>query len=91
LVVVLRFLHLSLSMALTLAARAQTTFDVGTIRLTTEHIEFERDGETTVLHSVVRMHDVPISACIAFACGISLRRSWDRHRSWTGLMTSSPK
>ena len=49
---------------------AQTTFDVATIRLTTEHIEFERDGETTVLHGVVRMHDVPMSACIAFAYGI---------------------
>ncbi|MCU1329684.1 MAG: hypothetical protein JWN34_5054 [Bryobacterales bacterium] len=64
------FLNLSLVMALALSAHAQTTFDVASIRLTTEHIDFERDGQTTVLHGVVRMHDVPVSGCIAFAYAI---------------------
>ena len=67
----LRLLHFALLVAAPLSAHAQTTFDVASVRPTTEHIEFERDGQTSVLHGMLRMHDVSISACIAFAYGIS--------------------
>jgi uncharacterized protein (TIGR03435 family) len=66
-----RLLHFALFVALPVSAHAQTTFDVASVRPAAEHIEFERDGQTSVLHGMLRMHDVPVSACIAFAYGIS--------------------
>jgi uncharacterized protein (TIGR03435 family) len=63
--------HFALFAVLPLSAHAQKAFDVASVRPSTEHIEFERDGQTSVLHGVLRMHDVSVSACIAFAYGIS--------------------
>jgi len=67
----LLLLCFALFVALPVSAHAQTTFDVASVRPTTEHVEFERSGQTSVLHGMLRMHDVSLSDCIAFAYGIS--------------------
>lgn len=67
----LRLPRFGLFAALSLAAHAQATFDVASVRPATEHIEFERDGQTSVLHGTLRMHDVSVTDSIAFAYSIS--------------------
>ncbi len=63
--------YFALLLTLPLSAYAQSTFEVASVRPATERVEFERDGQTSVLHGVLRMHDVSVSTCIAFAYGIS--------------------
>jgi uncharacterized protein (TIGR03435 family) len=52
-------------------AQAQPTFEVASIRPATERVEFERDGQIAALHGTLRMRGVSVSACVAFAYGIS--------------------
>lgn len=66
-----RLLHCALLIALPFSAYAQTTFEVASVRPTKKHVEFERDGQTSVLHGMLRMQDVSVAACIAFAYGMS--------------------
>jgi len=67
-----RWPHFALLLALPLCAHAQLTFDVASVQPATEHIEFDRGGQTSLLHGTLRMHDVPLNTCIAFAYGISI-------------------
>ena len=63
--------HLLLFTTLSAFGQAQATFEVASVRPATERVEFERDGEIALLHGTLRMRDVSISACVAFAYGIS--------------------
>src|SRR5690348_7392630 len=57
--------------ALSAFGQAQATFEVASVRPATERVEFEREGQITALHGTLRMRDVSITACVAFAYGIS--------------------
>lgn len=48
-------------------AVAQESFDVATVRLSSGEVRFERDGEMTVSHGTLRMHDVTLITCIKWA------------------------
>lgn len=63
--------HLVFITALSAFGQPHAMFEVASIRPATQRVEFERDGEIAALHGTLRMHDVPIIACIAFAYGIS--------------------
>ena len=67
----LRLLHFALFVALPLSVHAQTTFEVASVRPATEHVEFEGNGQTSALHGMLRMRDVSVRTCIAFAYGLS--------------------
>jgi uncharacterized protein (TIGR03435 family) len=49
------------------SAFAQKNFDVATIRLSSGEVKFEHDGEMTVSHGTLRMHDVTLMTCIKWA------------------------
>jgi uncharacterized protein (TIGR03435 family) len=59
-------------LALPLTTHAQTTFDVATIRPTTDHVNFESNGTTEASHGTLRMHDVTVATCIHWAYNIQL-------------------
>jgi uncharacterized protein (TIGR03435 family) len=63
--------HLVLIAALSAFGQSKATFDVASVRPAVERVEFERDGEIAALHGTLRMRDVSLTACIAFAYGIS--------------------
>ncbi len=48
-------------------AAAQESFDVATIRPSSQGVRFERDGETEISHGTLRMHDVTLITCIKYA------------------------
>lgn len=48
-------------------ASAQESFDVATIRPSKQSVAFERDGETTISHGTLAMHDVTLITCIKYA------------------------
>lgn len=50
---------------------AQARFDVASIRPANESIPFEKDGLTSLSHGTLRMRDISIRGCIAFAYGVS--------------------
>lgn len=58
--------------ALPLAAVAQATFDVASIRPASEHVQFERNGTTEADHGTLKMHDVTVATCIHWAYGTPL-------------------
>ncbi|SEC54677.1 TIGR03435 family protein [Terriglobus roseus] len=63
-------MHLPLLAAGLLAAScafAQTNFDVATVKPSSGAVEFERDGEVTVSHGSLRMHDVTLLTSIKWA------------------------
>ena len=64
--------YLALFIAVPLLSYAQATFDVASIKPTMEHVQYDRNGETTLSHGTLRMHDVTVKGCIAFAYSISL-------------------
>lgn len=66
-----RLFYLGLFALLPLSGFAQTKFDVATIRPSTERVEFERDGQTTLSRRMLRMHDVTVRTCLAFAYNVS--------------------
>lgn len=45
----------------------QDGFDVATIRLSSGQVKFEHDGEMSVSHGTLRMHDVMLNTCIKWA------------------------
>lgn len=57
--------------ALQLSAFAQTSFDVASIRPSTEQVANDRNGRTTMTRQALSMHDVSVSVCVAFAYGVS--------------------
>lgn len=63
--------HLLLVVALSAVAQVPATFEVASIRPATERVEFERDGEISVLHGTLRMRGVSLNACIAYAYGVA--------------------
>lgn len=65
------------------AAEAQATFAVASIRPSAESVKFESDGETKVLPDTLRMHDVRIETCIKWAYGVQRAQV-----SGPGLLTS---
>ena len=50
-----------------LSSQAQTSFDVASIRLSQQEVQFEHDGETEITHGTLRMRDVTLSTCLRFA------------------------
>jgi len=58
------------AIALTVAAHAQTAFDVATIRPSSGQVQFERSGKTVFDHGTLSMHDVTVSSCIELAYGV---------------------
>lgn len=46
---------------------AQDGFDVATVHLSSGQVRFERDGEMSVSHGTLRMHDVTLITCIKCA------------------------
>ena len=63
--------HLVFVAALFAFGQAPATFEVASVRPATKWVEFERDGEIAALHGTLRMRGVSITACVAFAYGIS--------------------
>jgi uncharacterized protein (TIGR03435 family) len=67
-----RLLYLALFTTVPLSSYAQAKFDVDSIKPTMEHVQYDRNGETTLSYGTLRMHDVTVKGCIAFAYSISL-------------------
>lgn len=51
----------------TSSAIAQASFDVATVKLSSGAVKFEHDGEMTLTHGTLRMHDVTLLTCIKWA------------------------
>jgi uncharacterized protein (TIGR03435 family) len=63
----MRLLLLTAGLLSTSCTHAQTNFDVATVKPSSGAVEFERDGETTVSHGTLRMHDVTLLTAIKWA------------------------
>jgi uncharacterized protein (TIGR03435 family) len=63
----MRILFLAAGLLSASCAFAQTNFDVATVKPSSGVVEFERDGETTVSHGTLRMHDVTLITSIKWA------------------------
>lgn len=62
----------ALPFIITTVATAQVTFDVASIRPTSEHVQFESNGTTEVAYGTLKMHDVTVATCIHWAYGTPL-------------------
>jgi uncharacterized protein (TIGR03435 family) len=54
------------------SARAQSAFDVASIRPTDHRIQFERNGKTEFAYGTLKMRDVTVGTCIHLAYGTPL-------------------
>lgn len=54
----------------TCSLRAQQSFDVASVRLSSGQVRFENDGEVEYAHGALRMHDVRLITCIKWAYGL---------------------
>ena len=63
----MRLLLLAFVLLCTSPADAQTSFDVATVRLSSGEVKFEHDGEMTLSHGTLRMHDVTLLTCVKWA------------------------
>ena len=67
-----RGVYLFAMAAVSAFGQTRPTFDAASILPASERVEFERDGKIRVLHGTLRMRDVSIAVCVAFAYGISV-------------------
>ncbi|AFL89434.1 Protein of unknown function (DUF3738) [Terriglobus roseus DSM 18391] len=63
----MRLLFLAAGLLSASCAFAQTNFDVATVKPSSGAVQYEHDGETTVSHGTLRMHDVTLLTSIKWA------------------------